>query len=124
MPILAGKGLVPSTPTAPQTTGKGRSGGGNAPFGRPGKARPRAARAPVTLPARNEWVTWPTDEFGCYVIPPGFPLGRYSYNEWQVYWGVPHQIVEQAMAMRAAHAAALRQRGGGPHPCRYNDMGL
>jgi hypothetical protein len=56
-------------------------------------------------------VTWPADELGCYEIPVNFPLGRFSYEEWQVYWGIPHQIVERAMAMRAAQHSAAHQRG-------------
>ena len=61
----------------------------------------------MTEPPRRNWVSWPIDEYGCYEIPVTFPLGRFTYEEWQIYWGVPPQIVEQAQAMRAAQHSAV-----------------
>ena len=80
-------GIHALAPQVPGTTGIGRSGGGDAPSYRPSGIQPRGPGAPATLPATAAPALWPKDELGCFIIPPFFPAGHYSYVEWQTYWG-------------------------------------
>ena len=107
-----GRGQAP-TASGPRATGKGRRGGGNAPLVWVPRSDPASTRPSDFRPGDAQH---PRDQFGCYVIPPDFPLRGYSFEQWQRFWHVPEEYIMTAMAYHAGMQEALRQRDVAPAP--------